>query len=78
MPTDTSYDGFNLLTMKAVAEVLHCSKAHVCHLVAGGVRGCAPLPAVHLGRRMLVRRESLLRWIQETERSTVGQSTERK
>jgi excisionase family DNA binding protein len=59
--------GLDLLTMKEVAEVLHCSKAHVCNLAAGRVRGCSPLPAVHMGRRMLVRPESLMRWLDQNE-----------
>jgi len=70
--------GLDLLTMKQVAELLHVSKAHACNLAGGRVRGCDPLPSVHMGRRVLVRRESLIRWIEATERSTVGQATERK
>jgi excisionase family DNA binding protein len=58
---------FDLLTMAEVARALHCSRAHVCNVVAGRVRGCAPIPAVHLGRRMLVRRESLVAWIEQNE-----------
>jgi len=60
-------DGFDLLTMREVAKLLHCSKAHVCNAIAGKVRGCPPIPAVSLGRRKLVRRESLLHWIEENE-----------
>jgi len=41
------------------------------NLAAGKVRGCSPLPVVHMGRRMLVRRESLLRWIEQTESGRV-------
>ena len=51
---------FDLLTLSEVATLLHCSKAHVCNAVAGRVRGCPPIPAVSLGRRKLVRRETLL------------------
>jgi len=61
---DTAFD---LLTVKEVAQLLDCSKAHVCNAVAGRVRGCAPIPAVHLGRRTLIRRESLLSWIEQNE-----------
>ncbi|HLJ45444.1 MAG TPA: helix-turn-helix domain-containing protein [Bryobacteraceae bacterium] len=67
---DTAFD---LLTMSEVAELLHCSKAHICNLVAGRVNGCPPLPAVPLGRRKLVRRESLLQWI---ERNELGAATD--
>jgi hypothetical protein len=64
MSLDASFD---LLTMREVAAMLHISKAHACNLVAGKVRGCAPIPALHLGRRMLVRRESLLEWVGQNE-----------
>jgi excisionase family DNA binding protein len=58
---------FDLLTLAEVAEVLHCSKAHVCNAVAGRLRGTPAIPAVRLGRRMLVRRESLRAWIEQNE-----------
>jgi hypothetical protein len=61
---------FGLLTLAEVAKLLHCSKAHICNAVAGRVRGCPPIPAVSLGRRKLVRRESLLSWISENEQSS--------
>jgi excisionase family DNA binding protein len=66
-----SEDGTVLLTMAEVAQLLHCSKAHVCNLAGGRVRGCAALPAIHMGRRMLVRRESLLRWLTENESGSI-------
>ena len=57
-----------ILTMAEVAALLHCSKAHVCNLVGGRVRHCLPpLPAIHMGRRMLVRRETLMGWIERAE-----------
>jgi len=58
---------FDLLTLADVAKLLHCSKAHVCKAVAGLVRGCPAIPAVSLGRRKLVRRASLLSWIERNE-----------
>ena len=65
MHSDTAFD---LLTMAEVAKFLHCSKAHVSQAVAGKIRGCPPIPAVSLGRRKLVRRESLLHWIVENDK----------
>lgn len=62
---------FDLLTMAEVAKLLHCSKAHICNIAAGRVHGCPPLPAVRMGRRLLVRRESLLLWIEKSESATV-------
>jgi hypothetical protein len=61
-----------LLTLADVASLLHCSKAHVCKAVAGQVRGCPPIPAVSLGRRKLVRRDTLLSWIEANERTSHG------
>ena len=60
---------FDLLTLTDVAALLHCSKAHVCKAVAGQVHGCPPIPSVSLGRRRLVRRQSLLAWIEANERT---------
>jgi excisionase family DNA binding protein len=58
----------DLLTLEEVAEVLHCSKAHVSNVVAGRVLGCTPIPAVRLGRRRLVCRSSLEAWVAENDR----------
>lgn len=66
MPADTIL-GFDLLSLREVADLLHCSKAHISNVIAGRVPGCAPIPAIHLGRRMLVRREALAAWIERNE-----------
>src|ERR1035441_2611628 len=58
-----------LLTLPDVAELLHCSKAHVSKAVSGRVRGCTPIPAVSLGRRKLVRWETLISWIERNEQA---------
>jgi hypothetical protein len=60
---------FDFLTLTDVAAILHVSKAHVCKAVAGRVPGCPPIPSVALGRRKLVRRESLLAWIEANEKA---------
>ena len=61
-------DKFGLLTLADAAEVLHCSKAHISNIVNGNISGCPPIPSVSLGRRRLIRRESLLQWIEVNER----------
>lgn len=66
-----------LLTMVEVARILHCSKSHVCHAVNGRLEGCTPIPALKLGRRLLVRRESLERWIAENETGRIDPSPDR-
>jgi predicted DNA-binding transcriptional regulator AlpA len=47
-----------LLTLKEVAAELRLSKAQVSRIIAGKVRGVAPLPAIRLGTRLLVRRSA--------------------
>ena len=64
-------DDFGLLTLTAVAKLLHCSKAHVSNVIAGRVPGCPPIPAVCLGRRKLVRREALRSWLEHNETAAI-------
>lgn len=52
-----------LLTMAETAGLLRCSKATISKLTRGKVRGVAPLPAIRVGRRVLVRREDLFLWL---------------
>ena len=63
---------FDLLTLSEVAALLHCSKAHVSNAVAGRVPSCPAIPAVSLGRRKLVRRQSLVAWIEANEKAVSG------
>ena len=69
-------DDFGLLTLATVAKLLHCSKAHVSNVIAGRVPGCLPIPAVRLWRRKLVRRESLVSWIERNERAAANGNLE--
>jgi len=55
-----------ILTIEEAAKELRCSKAHVQNLLAGKVSS-ARLPCIKLGRRKLIRRESLLRWLDHAE-----------
>ena len=65
-------EGTDILTIEEVAQALRCSKAHVYNLVAGRIRGVAPLPVIALGRRRLVRRSTLEDWKSATERVLPG------
>jgi hypothetical protein len=49
-----------VLTVPDVARALRCSKAHVCKIINGQVRGTPPIPAITMGRRRIVRREVLI------------------
>ena len=67
-PLETIESGSaGILTVVEVARTLRCSKAHVHNLIGGKVRGLAPLPVIHLGRRSLVRKESLRQWLEINE-----------
>jgi excisionase family DNA binding protein len=57
----------SVMTVLEVSQTLRCSKAHVHNLIAGRVRGTPALPALHLGRRSLVRKEVLKRWLEQNE-----------
>lgn len=56
-----------VLTIKEAATFLKCSKAHVGKLLAGRVKDAPPLRFIQLGRRKLIRRESLLHWMEQAE-----------
>jgi excisionase family DNA binding protein len=60
-----------VLTVVEVSGLLRCSKAHVHNLINGKVPGVAPLPSLSLGRRRLVRRESLVQWLAASERGVL-------
>jgi excisionase family DNA binding protein len=71
-------DESDLLTLKQVAQVLRISKAHVSNVIAGRVGGCSPIPALHLGRRKLVRRATLESWMKENDRIPTSSERGRK
>jgi len=57
-----------VLTVIEVAAELRCSKAHVHHIIAGKLQGVPPLPVLRIGRRVLIRQESLRLWMLQVER----------
>lgn len=56
-----------ILSVAEVAGLLRCSKAHVCKAIGGKVAGVTPLPAISMGRRKLVRRQSLEAWLAQND-----------
>ena len=56
-----------ILTTREAAQLLRCSKAHLCNLLNGTVGRLPRLPCLRLGRRKLVRRETLLHWMRQIE-----------
>jgi excisionase family DNA binding protein len=61
----------NLLTLHEVATLLRVSKAHVSKLINGHITSAERLPAVRLGRRVLVRRETLFDWLSRQDQGIV-------
>ncbi len=61
-----------ILTVSEVAAELRCSKAHVHNVINGKVAGVSSLPAIHMGRRRLIRRSVLEKWKRANERGSVG------
>lgn len=57
-----------VLTVTEVAEHLRCSKAHVYKVIEGKIPGVSPLPAIFMGRRKLVRADSLELWKRANEK----------
>jgi hypothetical protein len=52
----------NILTIREVASILRCSKAHVANVMSGEVAGIERLTHLSVGRRKLVRRDWLEHW----------------
>ena len=57
----------NVLTLSEVASELRCSKAHVSNIINRKVSHLPPLPVVRIGRRVLIRHESLMEWMKTLE-----------
>ena len=53
-----------ILTIKEVAHILRCSKAHVANALHGKVTGIPRLTHVNVGRRKLIRKEWLNQWLE--------------
>jgi excisionase family DNA binding protein len=61
-----------ILSVTEVARLLGCSKAHVCNAIRGRLKGVTPLPAISMGRRKLVRRQSLEAWLAQNDPTPPG------
>ena len=57
----------SILTIREVAEVLRCSKAHVQKALVGKIAGVPQLAHLNMGRRKLVRREWLEQWMETSK-----------
>ncbi len=57
-----------ILTIKEVAQLLRCSKAHVANALNGRVPGIPRLTHVSVSRRKLIRKEWLNQWLETNKR----------
>ncbi|MCI0620441.1 MAG: helix-turn-helix domain-containing protein [Acidobacteria bacterium] len=56
-----------VLTVRDVALELRCSVAHVYNVINGKVKNVSRLPAIRIGRRRLVQRDTLEEWKRSNE-----------
>jgi hypothetical protein len=56
-----------ILTVRDVALELRCSVAHVYNVINGKVKNVSRLPAIPIGRRKLVQRDTLEEWKRSNE-----------
>lgn len=57
----------SILTLTEVSKELRCSKAHLSHIINGRVAGLPPLPVARIGRRVIIRRDALAKWLWTVE-----------
>ena len=58
-----------ILTVRDVALELRCSVAHVYNVINGKVKNVSRLPAIPMGRRKLIQRDTLEEWKKSNEQS---------
>jgi predicted DNA-binding transcriptional regulator AlpA len=66
-PVHRDADAPKILNLAEAASLVRCSRAHLCNIINGKVRGIPHLPIVRIGRRVLFRRESLEQWLLQVE-----------
>ncbi|MEW5976037.1 MAG: hypothetical protein AB1898_09565 [Acidobacteriota bacterium] len=60
-----------VLTVREVALELRCSVAHVHNVINGLVKNVSILPAIRMGRKKLVMRDSLEDWKRSNEQGNL-------
>jgi excisionase family DNA binding protein len=68
----TRDDANEILTVRQAAQVLKVSYSHMLRLIRGDVTGMPPVHYVRSGRSVRVRLGALAEWINEVEKSSVG------
>lgn len=63
-----------IMDIKAAANYLGVSRSHLSHILAGKIPGVPAIPHVRAGRRALIRRAVIDRWILDQEHSQAPKS----
>ena len=63
-----------IMDIKAAANYLGVSRSHLSHILAGKVPGVPAIPHVRAGRRALIRRAVIDRWMLEQEQGAAPAS----
>ena len=58
-----------VLTVRDVALELRCSVAHVHNVINGKAKNVSKLPAIHMGRKRLILRDTLEEWKRSNEQT---------
>ena len=64
---DQSLSYREIMDIKAAASYLGVSRSHLSHILAGKVPGVPAIPYVRAGRRALIRRAVIDKWLLEQE-----------
>jgi len=59
------------LTLAEAAKLLRFSRSHLSNVLHGKVQDLPHLPRIRVGRRVLLHRETLERWVREVETGPV-------
>ena len=62
-----------IMDIRAAAIYLGVSRSHLSHLLAGKVAGVPAIPHVRAGRRALIRRVVIDRWLLEQEHGVASE-----
>jgi len=63
-----------IMDIKSAASYLGVSRSHLSHILAGKIPGVPAIPYVRAGRRALIRRSVIDRWILDQEHCQARQA----
>lgn len=70
----TDFKPGEILTIAEAALIMRCSKTHMQNVIQRRVANVPRLPCIRVGRRVLIRREALDRWMAAAESLPGGEA----